>query len=117
MKIQQIRNATVNVYYAGKKLIVDPWFQKKGTGASAPTPWPEKNGIACPTVELPLSVEEIMSHVDAIIATHIHPDHFEPETAAGLDKRIPVFTQNEEDQKAIQKIWGAGSHQNVWDAW
>ena len=41
MKIQQIRNATIRIECAGKHFLVDPWFQKKGTGMSAPSPDPE----------------------------------------------------------------------------
>ena len=36
MKIQQIRNATIRIECAGKHFLIDPWFQKKGTGMSAP---------------------------------------------------------------------------------
>lgn len=34
MKIQQIRNATIRIECAGKHFLIDPWFQKKGTGMS-----------------------------------------------------------------------------------
>ena len=52
---------------------------------SAPSPDPEKAKIPSPTTELPFSVEQIMEGIDAMIVTHIHPDHFDPETAAMLD--------------------------------
>ena len=45
MKIQQIRNATIRIECAGKHFLIDPWFQKKGTGMSAPSPDPEKAKI------------------------------------------------------------------------
>lgn len=102
MKIQQIRNATIRIECAGKHFLVDPWFQKKGTGMSAPSPDPEKAKIPSPTTELPFSVEQIMEGIDAMIVTHIHPDHFDPETAAMLDKSIPVFTVNEETKSQIE---------------
>lgn len=105
MNIQQIRNATLVVTYAGKRFLVDPWFQKKGAGMSAPTPWPEKNKLPSPGVDLPMPVAEIVKGIDAIIVTHIHPDHFEKETAAMLDKRIPVYARDEKDAKTIRK-WG-----------
>ncbi len=105
MNIQQIRNATLVVAYAGKRFLIDPWFQKKGAGRSAPTPWKEKNKLPSPSVELPMPVEQIVRGIDAIIVTHIHPDHFEQETAAMLDKRIPVFTRDEKDAKTIRE-WG-----------
>ena len=42
--------------------------------------------------------------VDGIIVTHIHPDHFEPKTAAMLDKSIPVFVQDENDKKITEQF-------------
>lgn len=102
MKIQQIRNATIRIECAGKHFLVDPWFQKKGTGMIAPSPDPEKAKIPSPTTELPFPVEQIMERIDAIIVTHIHPDHFDPETAAMLDKSIPAFTANEETKSQIE---------------
>lgn len=103
MQIQQIRNATIVLYYSGKRFLVDPWLQKKGTGFIAPTPYPEKN-IPSPTAELPISVSEILRNTDAIIVTHIHPDHFDTETAQMLDKSIPVFVQNENDKIKIESM-------------
>lgn len=103
MKIQQIRNATILVFVAGKKLIIDPWFEEKGTGAAAPSPNPKQN-VPSPTSDLPFTVEEIMKDVDGIIVTHIHPDHFEPKTAAMLDKSIPVFVQDENDKKITEQF-------------
>ena len=37
MQIQQIRNSTIRIECAGKHFLIDPWFQKKGTGMSAPS--------------------------------------------------------------------------------
>ena len=48
MKIQQIRNATIRIECAGKHFLIDPWFQKKGTGMSAPSPDPEKGENSFP---------------------------------------------------------------------
>ena len=45
---------------------------------SAPSPDPEKAKIPSPTTELPFPVEQIMEGIDAMIVTHIHPDHFDP---------------------------------------
>lgn len=104
MKIQQIRNATIRIDCGGKRLLIDPWFQKKGTGLCAPSPNPEKAKIQSPTAELPFSVEQIMDGVDALIVTHIHPDHFDPETAAMLDKHIPVFAGDEETKAQIKSF-------------
>lgn len=103
MNIQQIRNATILVEYGGTKFIVDPWFQKKGTGFIAPSPYPEKN-VPSPLTELPMAVEKIMDGVDAIVVTHIHPDHFDPETARRLNKSLPVFVQNVMDKIKVEQF-------------
>ena len=71
---------------------------------SAPSPDPEKAKIPSPTTELPFPVEQIMEGIDAMIVTHIHPDHFDPETAAMLDKSIPVFAVNEETKSQIESF-------------
>ena len=71
---------------------------------SAPSPDPEKAKIPSPTTELPFPVEQIMEGIDAMIVTHIHPDHFDPETAAMLDKSIPVFAVNEETKTQIEGL-------------
>lgn len=104
MNIQQIRNATVVVTYGGKKFIIDPWFQKKGTGLSAPAASAEKASLPSPMVELPMPVDEIMDDVDAIIVTHIHPDHFEEETAKMLNKDIPVFVCDESTKTKVESF-------------
>lgn len=91
MKIQQIRNATIRIECAGKHFLIDPWFQKKGTGMSAPSPDPEKAKIPSPTTELPFPVEQIKEGIDAMIVTHIHPDHFDPETAAMHGQKHSCF--------------------------
>ena len=104
MEIQQIRNATIVVNYADKKWIIDPWFQKKGMGMSAPSPDLEKAKLPSPMVELPMPVEKIMAGVDAIVVTHIHPDHFEPETAAMLKKQIPVFVPDENTKLQVESF-------------
>lgn len=97
MKIQQIRNATILIYLAGKKLLIDPWLEDKGQGMLAPSPRPEQN-VPSPLTDLPLPVEQILADVDAVLVTHIHPDHFDANTAAMLRKSIPLFVQNAADQ-------------------
>lgn len=59
MKIQQIRNATILIYLAGKKLLIDPWLEDKGQGMLAPSPRPKQN-VPSPLTDLPLPVERIL---------------------------------------------------------
>lgn len=101
MKFQQIRNATVSITYKGKKFLVDPWLKDKESSPGCPCPFPEKNDLKIPTVDLPITIDEIIANVDAIIVTHVHPDHFEKETASMLNKSILVFVDSNESRKLV----------------
>ncbi|MBQ7453961.1 MAG: MBL fold metallo-hydrolase [Selenomonadaceae bacterium] len=114
MKIQQIRNATLKINYAGKIFLVDPWLiagQKFGRFVDIPgkpfhTPDPVREQIPMPIYDLPATVEEILRGVDYYILTHIHPDHIDiaPDGSLGapLNKKIPIFAQNDDDAAALK---------------
>lgn len=68
-------------------------------------PCPDKNRMRpSPLVELPLPAEQIVKGIDAVIVTHIHPDHFDSYSAEFLDKKLPIFVQNEDDKKRIEEM-------------
>ncbi len=60
-----------------------------------------------PIAPLPMSVEDILRDVDAIIITHIHPDHVDmmPNGHIGecLPHDLPVFVQNEADASILSQ--------------
>lgn len=85
--IQLIRNATLVIHYAGKKILVDPLLGAKGTYD------PFAGGERNPTVELPIAVEDITKDVDLVLVTHTHPDHFDPVAGQLLDKSIKLINQ------------------------
>ncbi|NDI36063.1 MBL fold metallo-hydrolase [Chengkuizengella sediminis] len=100
MNIRQIRNATMVLNYAGKKFLIDPFLAKKGTYPPYPnTPNQDKRN---PTVGLPVPVEEIIK-VDAVIVTHLHPDHFDSAAIEILPKDIIIFAQSEIEAETIKK--------------
>ena len=113
MRLQQIRNATVIVESAGTRLLVDPWLENKGAGFTATCPWPERN-VPSPLVNLPCSVDEVLENIDAVIVTHVHPDHFGKYDAAFFDHALPMFVQNKMDQDALAG-WGFGNVQVISD--
>ncbi|AGL02320.1 putative Zn-dependent hydrolase of beta-lactamase fold protein [Desulfoscipio gibsoniae DSM 7213] len=98
MNFQQIRNATVTITYAGKKFLIDPWLQEKGAFPPVPAESQERN----PTVALPMSIDEIIKNVDAVIVTHIHPDHFDEVAAKVIPKDTKMFAQNKEEAEAFK---------------
>ena len=115
MKIQQIRNATLKINYAGNIILVDPWLiggQKFGRFVDIPgkpfhTPDPVREQIPMPIYDLPMPVEEILRDVDFYVLTHIHPDHIDmaPDGTIGapLDKNLPIFAQNSDDAEVLKR--------------
>ncbi|MED3980257.1 MBL fold metallo-hydrolase [Priestia megaterium] len=101
MKITHIRNATLIVEYGGKTFLIDPMLAKKGT--YPPFPNSIRQDQNNPLVNLPISVEEIIDGVDAVIVTHLHLDHFDDAAKQALPKDIKMFVQNEEDAAAVKE--------------
>lgn len=85
--IQLVRNATLILHFAGKKILVDPLFSPKGAFDSFAGK--ERN----PTVDLPMPVEEVIKDLDLVLVTHTHPDHFDPVANETLNKSIKLFHQ------------------------
>lgn len=100
MNIQQIRNATLVVEYAGKKFLIDPFLAEKG--AYPPFPNSPRQDQNNPLVDLPTSIDQIINHVDAVIVTHLHLDHWDDAAKEALPKEIKLFAQNEEDATEIR---------------
>ncbi|EMY8535076.1 MULTISPECIES: MBL fold metallo-hydrolase [Bacillus] len=100
MNIHQIRNATIVVEYAGKRFLIDPMLAEKGTYPPFPnSPRQDQNN---PLVSLPVSVENIINNIDAVIVTHLHLDHFDEAAQRILPKDIKLFVQNEEDATEVR---------------
>lgn len=98
MKFQQIRSATAIITYGGVRFLIDPWLSEKDAYPPIPgSPHPE---LRCPIHELPMPVEKIME-VDAVIATHLHFDHFDETAIRILPKTLPVFVQDEVDASTL----------------
>lgn len=100
MKILLIRNATIVVEYAGKKFLIDPMLAEKGTYPPFPnSPRQNQNN---PLVSLPMSIDNIIQNIDAVIVTHLHLDHWDDVAKKALPKEIKMFAQNEEDATEIR---------------
>ncbi|MBB3139680.1 MBL fold metallo-hydrolase [Halomonas organivorans] len=99
MKLQQIRNATVIVDYAGKRFLVDPMLSPKG--AFPAFPGTVNDHLSNPLVDLPIPMGDILA-VDAVIVTHTHEDHWDDTARQHIPKDKPLFVQNEQDAEAIR---------------
>ncbi|MDQ0204296.1 MBL fold metallo-hydrolase [Pectinatus haikarae] len=114
MKIEQIRNATIRIEYAGKNFLIDPWLAAKDTMGSFAdlkayrVPNPAKALIKMPMCALPKSTDKILAGIDMYLLTHLHPDHFDMDLATGtggilLDKTVLIGVQNEEERLFMMK--------------
>lgn len=99
-QIQQIRNATVKVSYGDTTFLVDPMLAPKGSYPGFEGTY--RSELRNPLVDLPMPAVEVIRNVDAVIVTHTHLDHWDPEAKTLLPKDIPLFTQNSVDAEQIR---------------
>lgn len=87
MTIQLIRNATLKLSFGGQTFLIDPYFAAKHSQPSF------AGKSLNPTSDLPLSVNAILSHVDHIIISHLHPDHFDELAQQSIPKQMSILCQ------------------------
>lgn len=98
--MQQIRNATVKITYAGTTFLIDPMLAKKDAYPGFANTY--RSELRNPLVDLPESPSKVISGVDAVIVTHTHLDHWDDAAQKALPKDIPLFAQHEEDAQLIR---------------
>lgn len=101
MKLHQIRNATLIVTFGGKRFLVDPYLADKDA-------YPGFEGtlnseIRNPRVELSTSMDTILDY-DALILTHLHPDHFDEAAIKLLPRDKKVFVQDYSDAELVKAL-------------
>jgi len=80
MRLRLIRNATLELDYAGRRLLLDPMLDPAGARPAVPN---TANDRRNPLVELPEPAEAIAERAEVLLVTHLHADHLD-ETAVGL---------------------------------
>jgi L-ascorbate metabolism protein UlaG (beta-lactamase superfamily) len=114
LNIQLIRHATLKLQFNGQTILVDPMFSLKSTLAPVAN---AANECKNPLVDLPITVEELLSEINAIIITHSHRDHLDDRAIELLPKDRPVFCQPEDEEKLISlafKDVRSVEHETVW---
>jgi L-ascorbate metabolism protein UlaG (beta-lactamase superfamily) len=95
VRVTLVRNATLLLELAGKRLLVDPMLDDAGARPPiANTRSPVRN----PTVPLPWPAEDVVRDLDAVVVTHRHQDHFDHHAEQLVPRDIPVFCQPEDEQ-------------------
>ena len=87
MRLRLFRNATQRLRYAGRELLLDPYFAPKHSRPTFAGRSPN------PLVDLPCPPGEIMAGAELLILSHLHSDHFDPEAQRLLPKDLPLFCQ------------------------
>ena len=96
MNVTLVRNATMVLELAERRILVDPMLDP--AGARPPieqTASPVRN----PTVELPFPAEMVVSGLDAVLVTQCHKDDFDETAEQLLPRDVPVFCQPEDEER------------------
>jgi L-ascorbate metabolism protein UlaG (beta-lactamase superfamily) len=99
MHIQQIRNATLVIDYAGKRFLVDPLLAEQG--AYPGFAGTANSHLSNPLVGLPVPLSELLD-VDAVVVTHLHADHWDEAARRLVPRGLPLFAQNAPDAAALR---------------
>ena len=98
MRLHQLRNATMIIEYSGLRILIDPMFAGVNN---------EKNATnineVCPIHEIPVPPKDVIKNIDAVIITHLHPDHFDKCAQDILPKDTKIFVQDMFDKNALEK--------------
>jgi L-ascorbate metabolism protein UlaG (beta-lactamase superfamily) len=102
ISLRLLRHATTILDLDGTRFLVDPVLGPAGClPAVDNSPRPRPN----PLVELPLSQAELdglISSLGAVVATHLHRDHFDPVALERLPRDLPVLGQPEDLDRLAQ---------------
>ena len=93
MDITLVRNATVIIEYAGRRLLVDPDFGPKHSRPAFADR--SKN----PMVDLPIAPGDILKGMDAVFISHLHSDHFDDVAQSMVPKDIRLFCQPDDQTR------------------
>src|SRR5262249_19750378 len=87
MRLRLLRNATQRLRYAGRELLLAPFFAPRHSRPSFAGRSPN------PLVDLHCPPEEIMVGAELLVVSPLHSDHFDPEAQRLLPKALPVLCQ------------------------
>lgn len=91
--IRLLRHATLLVELNGLRFLVDPMLSDKD--AMEPVPQ-AANKYRIPMTSLPVSDVELtnlLQHIDAVLVTHTHRDHWDEAAQQRIPKNTPLFCQ------------------------
>lgn len=103
MKLQLWRHATVLLHIDELRILVDPYLADKDAFPAIPN---TANTNRNPGTALPFADETLqqqLDQLDAVIVTHLHPDHWDTVAQERVPKRLPLFCQPEDEEILISQ--------------
>lgn len=100
MRLTLVRNATVVLELAGRRILVDPMLDEVG---ARPPIQGTRNPVPNPTVPLPFPAEDVVRGIDAVVVSHRHRDHLDTRAEELLPRDVPVFCQPD-DEDALREL-------------
>lgn len=93
MRLTLLRHSTLVVEFGGRRLMVDPMLDAPNArGPVRGTPNERPN----PLVPLPVSAEDAVAGIEAVLLTHTHVDHLDAAGFRSLPRPLPWFVQPED---------------------
>src|SRR4051812_36728370 len=101
LHIQLVRHATLRVKIDELNLLVDPMLSDMAAMPPIDDSGDERRN---PLVPLPMSLDEIMHGVHAVLVTHTHRDHWDAAATERIPKHMRILCQPEDADKFYD--WG-----------
>lgn len=102
MQIHMLRHATLVIQIGELRILFDPMLSPAG---AMPPVANASVQLPIPIVELPIEKYELrymLDHVDAVLVSHTHRDHWDAQAVELLPKEVPIFCQPS-DAAAIEQ--------------
>lgn len=93
MQIHFLRHATLVVAIQGRHILIDPMLSPAGALAPVANASSQRR---IPLVDLPIADVELhymLEHIDAVLLTHTHRDHWDEQAIDLLPKYVPIICQ------------------------
>jgi L-ascorbate metabolism protein UlaG (beta-lactamase superfamily) len=101
LDIQLVRHATLRVKIDELTLLVDPMLSDAAAMPPIDDSGDERRN---PLVPLPMSLDEIMQGIQAVLVTHTHRDHWDAAATEQIPKHTRILCQPEDADKFYD--WG-----------
>jgi L-ascorbate metabolism protein UlaG (beta-lactamase superfamily) len=90
MRLTLVRNATLVVEIGAQRFVVDPMLAPVG---ALPAGDPDTDDRRNPLVPLPIDPSALVEGLDAVLATHLHRDHFDADATERFPSDMRILTQ------------------------